>query len=187
VTNIDLPRSYVASEEDTTRFAALNTEFYHHFLDNATLSPSFMQSSLEALFWQIQIFAMTHPEATGADSHAFTDGLRRMMIRQATPWQYRKHGTLLVFIGKDITLEDYLNEVTYMEGQSHAASLTKDLLRHLAYTEETNRNGGQEWYGLDKSFFSFFNFWAWLKHKRRPEAMVSISHSSVTFHLANCV
>lgn len=164
--------SYVSPQVDVTNFERLNTRFYNHFLQHANLPSSQLSLKVAKHFNAIQEYANAHPAETGTFAHPFTDGLKDAMREQATPSQYRGH-TLVVFFGKDITLEDYLGEKLFIKGKSRAGLLTRDFLCRLAATEEINH--GQYWEdgAFNPFFFTFFDLWCWLKHLKTEATRVS--------------
>ncbi|KAK8042734.1 hypothetical protein PG994_013217 [Apiospora phragmitis] len=77
-----------------------------------------------------------HLADTGTEIHPLTDPIKRVQLNQATPTpQCRNLGTLMVFIGNGIALEDYVGQRGFMTGKSRAAALTKDTLSNLARME----------------------------------------------------
>ena len=95
---------------DVALFQALRTDFYNLFIEDAVISELQVRSNIEDHWQRIQDIAKNNPEDTGTDVREFKDGLRNTMESQSTPMQYKKHGILLLFIGKGITVEDYMSE-----------------------------------------------------------------------------
>jgi hypothetical protein len=169
--------SYVPPREDKAKFEALNTRFYSNFLADSTADDGRVSSLVKSHFEYVQAFANARPETTGTSSNPFTDGVRDTCISQAIPRQY-KGNTILAFLGKDITIEDFVAERTFIGGKSRAGLLTRDFVRRLAETEE--QNFGREWsdQNFDPGFFTFFDLWPWLWHKDEDDAVVCNVHPS---------
>ncbi|KAK8028878.1 hypothetical protein PG991_005934 [Apiospora marii] len=162
--------SYIPSAEDTSIFEDLGTNYYHRALQTARPSSVLQATALETLFDEMQALANATPNDTGTDIRPWTDALKRAQVEQAKVRTQYKLGSLMVFIGKDITIEDYVNQRGFMDGKSRAAMLTKGLLRHLARheMERLDLDEEEEWTGdFDTdNLFPFFDLWPWLKHVR---------------------
>jgi hypothetical protein len=164
--------SYIPPLEQKVGFEALGTRFYCNFLSEMTSASSQLASLVKSHFEVVQAFANGHPQTTGTHENPFTDGVRNTCIAQAIPKLYRNN-TILAFLGKDITIEDYVAERSFLGGKGRACLLTRDFIRRLAETEE--RNHGQEWNDqhYDPAFFTFVDLWPWLWHLDEDEAVVS--------------
>lgn len=116
----------------------------------------------------MQGLASATPEDTGTVAHPWKEGLKQAQLQQAKQKTQDKLGSLIVFIGKGITIEDYVNQRGFMDSKSRAAMLTKGLLRHLARyeMERLDLDEEDEWTGdFDTdSLFPFYDLWPWLKH-----------------------
>jgi hypothetical protein len=95
------------------------------------------------------------------------------MSRQAIPKLYRGAAVVLVVVGKDITLGNYLAEVTFFEGKSRAATLTRTLLRRMADREAEYTGSVLNWVPemFDVNNFPFVDLYYWMKHGNREHAM----------------
>jgi hypothetical protein len=131
-----------------------------------------MFAKLNSHFESVRYFANAHPAISGAYAHLFTDGLEEATRNQALPQPY-KGLTIVVLIGRDISLADYLSERSFLGGYSRAGLLTRDFLRRNAQAEAEYE--GRMW--LDQSFnpalFPYVNLWPWLKHDDMDDAAVS--------------
>jgi hypothetical protein len=162
--------SYHPPAQDTAVFESLKTRFYERYTQSAKSPPE----ELRAHFANVQAFVNGNPATTGAALHPFTNSVRNTCISQAVPSYYNSN-TVIIFLGKDITLEDYASRCTFIGGKSRAGLLTRDFSRRLAETEE--KNHGVDWdnSSFDTSFFTFIDLWSWLWHKDEDEALVSAS------------
>ncbi|KAK6827868.1 hypothetical protein PG995_010197 [Apiospora arundinis] len=79
----------------------------------------------------MQELANATPEdtGTGTGTRPWADDLKKAQREEATPRTHRKWGSLMVFIGKYITLQDYISNCGFMDGKSRSAFLTKSLDR----------------------------------------------------------
>jgi len=131
-----------------------------------------MFAKLNSHFESVRDFANAHPAISGTYAHLFTEGLEEVTRNQALPQLYQG-STILVLIGRDISLADYLAERTFLSGYSRAGLLTRDFLRRNAQAEAECE--GRMW--LDQSFnpalFLYVNLWSWLKHDDMDNATVS--------------
>lgn len=138
-----------------------------------------MFAKLNSHFESLRDFANAHPAITGTYAHLFTESLEEVTRKQALPQLY-KGSTILVLIGRDISLADYLAERTFLSGYSRAGLLTRDFLHRNARAEAECE--GRMW--LDQSFnpalFPYVNLWPWLKHDDIDNAAVSESACILT-------
>ncbi|KAK6075089.1 hypothetical protein SCUP515_06140 [Seiridium cupressi] len=158
--------TYVPSIRDASAFESLQSNFYRRALDSVRGPPTQIKVQLAELFDRLYDIANALPQDTGADKHPFTLNLKDALLRQATPRVNCKFGTLMVWLGKDITLQDYMLEVGFLDGESRAASLAKIMLEHLARSELSSLGYSDEWYGrFDSEIFCFYDLWPWIKHE----------------------
>ncbi|KAK9417713.1 hypothetical protein SUNI508_01470 [Seiridium unicorne] len=158
--------TYVPSIRDASAFESLQSNFYRRALDSVRGPPTQIKVQLAELFARLYDVANALPQDTGADKHPFTLNLKDSLLRQATPRVNCKFGTLMVWLGKDITLQDYMLEVGFLDGESRAASLAKIMLEHLARSELSSLGYSDEWYGrFDSEIFCFYDLWPWIKHE----------------------
>lgn len=161
---------YVPSTDDHDAFLAMQVQFYFRLHNNAGITPSGMMADVKHLFGAIQQFARDNA-STGTCKHPFTDILRNAMAAQAQPSLYRMKHVILVVLGKDLTLDNYLREVSFYDGGSQAGTATRDLLQRTASAESECVNGAQSWdsNGFSTQIFPFSNLWDWLNHVQ-PDA-----------------
>ncbi|KAK8051265.1 hypothetical protein PG993_002650 [Apiospora rasikravindrae] len=160
---------FIPENKDTIIFENLETNYYHRAFQVFGLFPTIRMEALERHFDEVQGLANTLSEDTGTGTHPFTDPIKRVQLNEATPTpQYDKLGTLMVFIGNGVVLEDYVDQRGFMTGKSQSAGLTKSLLTSLARSE-TLRLGLEDedgWTGTfdTNNLFHFYDLWPWLKH-----------------------
>jgi len=126
--------SYLPNDLDADTFRDFKTDAWSGFRQNCTVTSDKMLESLDAHFMSVQGYANDYPGESGTARHEFTDKLRDVTMKQATPHQYLGN-TVLLFIGKDITLTDYCAEETFMTGGSRSGVLTRDIISCIVRAE----------------------------------------------------
>ncbi|KAK4889161.1 hypothetical protein LTR27_011996 [Elasticomyces elasticus] len=163
--------SYVPSTDDADIFRDMKTNFWQGFRSEASLPGDHLVGAVAGHFQEVQQYANGNPSETGTGVNEFTDELRLVGQRQATPLQYHDE-TVMVFIGKDITYEEYKSPVAFVDGQSRAGKLTRDFLYRLANWEA--QAGKRNWYpdSFDPSSgpYVFVDLWPWMWHKNVARA-----------------
>ncbi|KAN0106163.1 hypothetical protein V8E51_009039 [Hyaloscypha variabilis] len=168
--------AYVPSNTDITLFTSLKTRFYFKLRSRSIQPPEEMCEQLVSHFDHLQDFANSNPGITGTGIHRYTDKLKQVAMTQAMPYIYNGKAPIMVTVGRDITLEDYVGENSFLGGKSQAGLLNRDFLRRLAQFEEQNH--GQEWSDgrFDPTIFSFINLWRWLLHDNLADATKLLLH-----------
>lgn len=163
--------SYVPLISEMDTFREVKTDLWQRFRDMAGLPDNTTISSLSEHFQIKQDFANGNPDSTGTEQRPFTDTHREMVCKQATPFQYR-NATVIVFLGKDVTMGEYISETRYIDGGSQAGYLTRDFISRLVKQEA--RAHGRDWdfnsFDPHLGYFTFLDFWPWLRHKDRAKA-----------------
>ncbi|KAK0526901.1 hypothetical protein OC834_004627 [Tilletia horrida] len=160
-------------EEDAVLFANLQScVLSQGLLDLRSVDVS-IHGVLEELSQDIVAFMKEHPVLTGTSRLPPSPGLPDLILKQGMPSTINGF-VLLALIGKDITLEDYLQPRPFLqEGESRAGHLLYTLINTL-----------QQWeLGLDASIgntgtklaalFPFFDLIPWPRH--------DISQASIDF------
>lgn len=154
--------SYLPSVGDAKLFTDLKTRFYARFYDSATSAQPEIIDGLDEIFHQIQDYAKRNPNEAGTTFRPFSDRLRIVCRDQAMPLQVSKT-TILALVGKDITLEDYVEESSFFDGRSRAATVTKDMIRRLAVAEAESHRDTIPSVNFDPKM-PFIDLWPYLKH-----------------------
>lgn len=164
--------SFLPSSGDADLFRGLKTDFWNNFRSMAAVAPDEMVAQLDTHFNATQVYANDNPAESGTCRHEFTDGLRNMFKTQATPHQYSSY-TIVVFIGKDITLDNFMSESSFLEGGSRAGVLTKDILLRIigAEAQANDRSASVQAFNSQMSAFCFVDLWPWLWHKNIEQAI----------------
>jgi len=161
--------SYVPSAADNACFVQLQTNLNNTFAAQCRPASRELRAAIDAHFKALQLWANDNPLLTGTGDHEFTDKLRDVMIRQATPRQINGR-TIVVFLGEWITIDDYTNAASFFDGGSRSENLVRDMLkRHCRL--ETERNG-EEWYeyGFEPEYWCFIDWFCVLWRKSRKDA-----------------
>ncbi|KAJ3004163.1 hypothetical protein HKX48_001389, partial [Thoreauomyces humboldtii] len=156
--------SYVPSSPDIHLFQNLGTSFFKDFAARAQAHPD---GIVDEWFSSVTSFAIDHPEEILASVHQYRPESLAVQKRQATPLQVGGH-TLLVLVGKDITLEEYGAGVPFLGGFSRAGYIVSNFLARL----EAQENAVQNYRLLSSKSqcaFPFVDLWPFPgKHKWLP-------------------
>ncbi|KAK4542301.1 hypothetical protein LTR36_006954 [Oleoguttula mirabilis] len=158
--------SYVPSTDDADGFRDMKTNFWYTFRQGASLPDDHLQAQIAGHFREIQQYANANPEETGTGQHEFTDELRMVNERQARPLLYQGQ-TVVVFVGKDQTYDEYLAPKPFVHGKSRAGNLTKDFFYRLVHWEAMahKRAFYPEAFDPTSGPYCFVDLWPWLWHK----------------------
>lgn len=178
--------SWLPDIQDVTNFQVMNTSFYEHFTQLCHPPQLLVRRNINEWAVRIQQYANANPAETGTARHRFTDDIRDNLLQQAMPNRYFDY-TLMVFVGKDITFENYVGCRTFLGGRSQAGSLTRDFLRRLCQTEAENngRIGAWDDMDFDPGFYPFVDLWHTLWHRKIMEWIVS-THMHVALSINPC-
>jgi len=170
--------SYIPSEEDVDLYRALKTDSWHSFKNSRLNCSDEVLASLIGLFDEIQDYANSNADLTGTWKLKFSDALREMALQQATPYgfsYFSENITPIVFIGKDITYEAYINATPFLASRTvgrkdfagQAGSFVRDIIQRLADDETlaNHRDIVPNSFRAERSFWLFFDLWQWLAHK----------------------
>ncbi|KAH0037686.1 hypothetical protein KCU78_g1641, partial [Aureobasidium melanogenum] len=157
--------SYVPARQDIEAFGRLNTDVGARFGFSSTFSPSNIEDSLDQHFIDLQTYANANPEICGTARHFISDELRRVMLKQALPQQYRDQ-TLVVFIGKDAPIEIFMSPTPFLSRGIHAGGFVDQILDSIAGIEASThgRAVSLETTLPYKDLFCIVDLWPWLKH-----------------------
>ncbi|KAJ3187643.1 hypothetical protein HDU85_006033 [Gaertneriomyces sp. JEL0708] len=149
--------SYVPDDAFRTLFNRLQTNFFS--LPYEPVDGALVQQLQE---WadDITSFAEKYPAETGtsligpSEKPSYQDAL----LEQAIPNMVNGH-TVLLCLGKDVTLEDFTSGATFFGGASRAGYLTKDFLARLRVWEL----GRTSWtvYKFNSDLFPFIDVYPW--------------------------
>lgn len=98
----------------------LKTDFYQRVSDKAVICPMEMRHKVAAHFAEVAGWASGNPTETGTSNYT---KLTNVIAEEATPWQILGY-TLIAFIGKDVTYEDYLGEIPFVASPGRAPFLS---------------------------------------------------------------
>jgi hypothetical protein len=126
--------AYTPLASDHTLFISLNTSFFDKFSQVAAsdfVDQYGVQSLVDQWAERVREYATTHPAETLTNRFEFTDTYFETVLKgQARPAVV--HGkAFLVLFGKDVTIEDYTNENSFLSGDSQAGTFTADILAKL--------------------------------------------------------
>ncbi|KAG9752674.1 hypothetical protein KCU73_g6050, partial [Aureobasidium melanogenum] len=157
--------SYVPARQDIEAFGRLNTDVGARFGLSSTFSPSNIEDSLDQHFIDLQTYANANPEICGTARHFISDELRRVMLKQALPQQYRDQA-LVVFIGKDAPIEMFMSPTPFLSRGIHAGGFVDQILDSIAGIEASThgRAVSLETTLPYKDLFCIVDLWPWLKH-----------------------
>ncbi|THY03750.1 hypothetical protein D6D03_04154 [Aureobasidium pullulans] len=160
--------SYLPSYEDVQLFRGLVTDGWQSFKRHRLNCSDEVVSGLTVLFNDIQFYANENADLTGTWKHQFSDSLREMFQAQATPYSFEGINPV-VFVGKDVTEEAYLNARPFLtlETVGQAGGFTRDIIERLSQDESiaNQRDVPPNSFRIDRSFWVFYNLWQWLAHK----------------------
>ena len=126
--------SYTPKESDHRLFAKLNTKFFDTFarmVDTDPLDRYEVRHNVTEWVRKVERFALQNPIETRTHVFPLTETyLEDVVKRQAMPATI-KGKPLLVVLGKDITLEDFKGENTFLSGNSRSGKLTSDMLARV--------------------------------------------------------
>jgi len=162
--------NYVPSEADSILFQNLRTDFfdrYHALGHNTTYD---ITNGVAFHFRDVQQVVQDNPAQFASATRPFSDTYRDVCTAQAIP-PFLIHGmTLVLVIGKDVTLASYLDPKKFFDGVNQAGALTCRFLLRLAQTEAQSLGRDV----VDNSFkpqFPFLDLWPCLRHKEIAEAI----------------
>jgi hypothetical protein len=163
--------SYVPTQDEANLFMALKTDAWQTFKLGAQMTPDSMEDALVAHFEKVQEYANNYPAETGTAVHPYTDRVRQVAFEQARPSQYQGT-TVLAFLGKDITITDFIKAQSFWDGGSQASVLTKGILQRTADSEMASHDRGYlRNIHNQLSLWCFADLWPWLWHKNQAQAM----------------
>ncbi|KAH0339747.1 hypothetical protein KCU81_g7110, partial [Aureobasidium melanogenum] len=157
--------SYIPSEVDLQAFHDLHTNIGAQFSSRSTPVPLSVERSIEEHFVDLQAFANANPQLCGTTRHPITDELRSIMVRQATPREYRGF-TLAVFVGKDAPVESFTSPTVFLDERTHAGGFMRQIVQSIAQSEGSNYQKilSAEAICPYKEIFCFVDLWPWLNH-----------------------
>lgn len=160
--------SYIPFHEDVELFKGLATDAWEWCKRDRTNCPDQVVADLTELFHDVQVYANENSDLTGTWKHPFTDALRDMFLDQATPFSFQ-NTTPIVFVGKDVTEDDYINANPFLSSRnsSQAGAFLGDIIQRLAHDEcvANQRDIIPNSFRINRSFWVFYDLWMWLSHK----------------------
>ncbi|KAJ3172623.1 hypothetical protein HDU88_005953 [Geranomyces variabilis] len=126
--------SYTPTLADVDLYRSLGLSFFRDLEANIDQPPDAMTQGIRLWAQSVLDYATESPDKSGTSRRPMTTAHRDMMIQQATPRSFvREAGkeVLMVLVGKDITLEDFISNVPFLEGESRAGRLTADYLARI--------------------------------------------------------
>ncbi|KAF2483313.1 hypothetical protein BDY17DRAFT_145144 [Neohortaea acidophila] len=163
--------SYVSFEEDAQGFRALRTDFWRLFQTKARHSAN-VTLALAAHFNQVQSWANSNPLESGTHIGKFSDRQRLMIQQSATPLMYEDM-CVMVFIGKDQTLEEYRSCDAFITGPSRAGGFARSLLRRNVQLEAQGTQlhpSPMQSFNPTNGPWCFVDLWPWLRHTNISQA-----------------
>jgi hypothetical protein len=118
---------------------------------------------------KVETYALEHPVETRTNVYPLTESYVKDVIKtQAMPATI-KGMSLLVLFGKDITLEDFVGENTFLSGNSRAGKMTIDMLARI-HQFEHNFAQAQCLPFVDGQF-PFVDMYPWMGHLATESAL----------------
>ncbi|KAI8999252.1 hypothetical protein BC832DRAFT_594711 [Gaertneriomyces semiglobifer] len=162
--------SYVPDDAFRTLFNRLQTNFFslpYEPVDGALVK------QLQEWADDITSFAEEFPAETGTSLIGPSEkpSYRDALLEQAVPYVVNGH-TVLLCLGKDVTLEDFTNGATFFGGVSQAGYFTKDFLARLRVWEL----GRNSWtvYKFNPDLFPFIDVYPWPRICRLLKCLVFV-------------
>jgi hypothetical protein len=157
--------AYVPKQSDHRLFGSFNTSFFDTFarmVETDEMTRYEMCHKVSEWVGKVETYALEHPVETCTYYHPLTESYLNNVIKtQAMPATI-KGMSLLVLFGKDVTLEDFLGENTFLSGNSRAGKMTIDT---LAGVHQFEHNFAQ---ALSSPFvdgqFPFVDLYPWMGH-----------------------
>lgn len=166
-----LHNAYSPSYDDAQGFRDLKTDFFAHFDYGATQIHPIMATQLFSHFADIQQYVNENRGASGTGVKYFSDELRHTILCEATPMSFRGVN-ILVFIGKDTTVDDYVNATWFIDGGSRAGRIVRDALHRVTRyeAEAHNRDFSARNFDPHRGAWCFIDMWPWLKKNDAVQA-----------------
>lgn len=156
---------YVPREDDVEAFKSQDASVYYPLSEQASLPPISMRNDVTQHFIDVQAFANNNA-GTGTARHPFTDAFRQVTTEQAMPVLYKGKASIIAIIGKDITYDNYVRELSFFKGKSQAATMWRDILVQFAKMESEYIEGVVSFHSQAFStlIYPFVDLWNWLWH-----------------------
>ncbi|KAJ3165015.1 hypothetical protein HDU87_003392, partial [Geranomyces variabilis] len=126
--------SYTLSSADADLYRSLGLSFFQALETNYDQAPNAMAQGIQLWAQSVLDYALENPENSGTSLRPMTTAHRDIMIQQATPRSFVRDAgkeVLMVLVGKDNTLEDFISNVPFLDGESRAGRLTADYLARI--------------------------------------------------------
>ncbi|KAE8228840.1 hypothetical protein CF326_g6212 [Tilletia indica] len=155
---------YQPRADDAETFAALNTRVLSTGMLQLQSSPPDVTLELGILMDDIFNFMLEHPVLTGTSRLSPGPGLKSTMLAQATPSVVQGR-VLIAVLGRDITLEDFLQPRLFLkEYGSRAGHLLLQLLKILQQWEFGLNESTESTGTTINALFPFFDLIPWPRH-----------------------
>ncbi|KAL9932203.1 hypothetical protein V8E36_008975, partial [Tilletia maclaganii] len=157
--------AYEPRADDALLFGALKTDLIDSGARQLIQPDETTKLQLRELFDDIEAFMNQHPDLTGTSWLSPPPSLKATMFEQAQPGTIGGH-ILMILVGKDITLEDFLYPRPFLEeGGSRAGHLLLQLFKVLRQWESgMNQPLNAEGRSL-ASMFPFVDLIPWPRHE----------------------
>ncbi|KAI1379168.1 hypothetical protein F4677DRAFT_360584 [Hypoxylon crocopeplum] len=118
-------------------YSLLKTRFNIRALVDTSPCPMILTCKLRKLFEDMRQHTLNHPQLTGCQDEelALTEARCDFLQRQSAPLLYLGKKTLMVFVGKAMYLNDYVNNQPHMNGGSNDAKILQNVIRTIAKVE----------------------------------------------------
>jgi hypothetical protein len=150
--------AYVPSYADTALLASIKTRFYFKMRSKSMLPSEGMHEQLVSHFDHLQRFANANPATTGTGIYPYTDRLKQASMTPTMPYLYNGLMPILVTFGKDISMEDYIGENSFLGANLRQGCSTETSSADLL---NLRSNHGQAWSDarFNPLLFPFVGLW----------------------------
>jgi hypothetical protein len=128
---------YASNDQQRSRFEALKTNTFSTMMMELQPASQGMKGALREWVQHISSYAKEH-KLSVIFGHPFTDSLRDVVLKQATPSLFRGDTTLFVTVGSGISMACFLGNEPFYNGSSPAACLMKDFFLRLHKLERSH-------------------------------------------------
>lgn len=160
----ELHASYVPSGNDMVLFQNLRTDCSKRSWEGGRNTSRDVVNAIVVHFDYVKQMIEENPAHFGSGVRPFTKSYRDVCVTQATPQSQYQGVTLLLCIGRDVTLERYVKHRPFFGGPAQAARLTTRILERLAQTE--GDTFGRFWEDLAwQPYIPYVDLWPCLIHE----------------------
>ena len=167
--------AYTPKDSDQRLFTDLKTKFFDLFAKNVDSRVKefviYYEMKTQLDEWADTLFqyALDNPVATLTNRYPLTESNLQSVIKSQAFAAPIKGKALLVLFGKDVTIEDFTAEETFLSGNSRAGKLTLDILSRLHQYE--HGFGDRQLAPILEGQFPFIDLYPWIGHDNTEAAI----------------